>query len=486
MRKTANISTSEAFVKAMPGEWLVLVRSTLALALVMLSGWLLMYSIFPLYDPTFPLARDYSTAAQGVVFVLIALGAMRRPRLFSIEPLSVVALALGVGGVALAYLGIDRESPLLMVLSSTLLRITMSWFQIVVGVSLTRLNARHLSICIAVALLFSYAGQYLLFLLPSWAGVAAFVAIPFACYLLSVPLARPVFNRFAISESPFDSSVTRPSSFLPFSHHLFICLLVFHVVKGFLISFGEVEGTPLRVVLSPLAILVLACALLVFRWQVRADRLFDIAALLIVAGLLLMPLTTLISAHAIINLMLSSGCACFSFLFWYLLASLSARNPHGAVPAFAWGSALLCFGIVPGAFLGRLTDQYTLTTPLVAIIITAVLTWLFVAYYLLCLKRLSFDATILAIQPDDTPAQVQGNFDSITFVSEQIAHDHGLTPRETEILALLVRGRSGRYIKDDLGVSQNTVKAHVRHIYQKLDIHTHQELIDLIEAQASS
>jgi DNA-binding CsgD family transcriptional regulator len=64
----------------------------------------------------------------------------------------------------------------------------------------------------------------------------------------------------------------------------------------------------------------------------------------------------------------------------------------------------------------------------------------------------------------------------------EIAAQYSLTPRESEVLALLARGRSGRYIKDLLLVSHNTVKAHVKHIYQKLDIHTHQELIDIIEA----
>jgi DNA-binding NarL/FixJ family response regulator len=50
------------------------------------------------------------------------------------------------------------------------------------------------------------------------------------------------------------------------------------------------------------------------------------------------------------------------------------------------------------------------------------------------------------------------------------------------VLSLLARGRNGSYIKDELVVSYNTVKAHVKHIYKKLGIHTHRELIDLIES----
>ena len=41
----------------------------------------------------------------------------------------------------------------------------------------------------------------------------------------------------------------------------------------------------------------------------------------------------------------------------------------------------------------------------------------------------------------------------------------GLTARETEILSLLVRGRTLPYIANELFVTTGTVKTHVRHIY---------------------
>ncbi len=59
----------------------------------------------------------------------------------------------------------------------------------------------------------------------------------------------------------------------------------------------------------------------------------------------------------------------------------------------------------------------------------------------------------------------------------------GLTKRETEVLGMLARGRNRAYIEEALVVSRNTVNSHVKHIYAKLDIHSHQELIDIIEAE---
>ena len=64
-----------------------------------------------------------------------------------------------------------------------------------------------------------------------------------------------------------------------------------------------------------------------------------------------------------------------------------------------------------------------------------------------------------------------------------LARAHGITERETEIMLLLTTGRSAARIAENLGVSTATVNSHVHHIYQKLDIHSRQELIDLIEGE---
>ena len=63
---------------------------------------------------------------------------------------------------------------------------------------------------------------------------------------------------------------------------------------------------------------------------------------------------------------------------------------------------------------------------------------------------------------------------------QDLAIEYGLTPREAEILALVALGRSAKYISEELMVSYNTTRTHVRHIYEKLNIHSKQELIDLV------
>ena len=50
------------------------------------------------------------------------------------------------------------------------------------------------------------------------------------------------------------------------------------------------------------------------------------------------------------------------------------------------------------------------------------------------------------------------------------ARRYDLTRREEDVLRLLVEGRTAPQIAEDLVVSPNTVKTHVRHLYKKLGI----------------
>jgi NarL family two-component system response regulator LiaR len=47
---------------------------------------------------------------------------------------------------------------------------------------------------------------------------------------------------------------------------------------------------------------------------------------------------------------------------------------------------------------------------------------------------------------------------------------HGLTPRERQVLALVCHGLSNKRIAAELGLSEKTVKAHVSHIFGKLEV----------------
>lgn len=64
-----------------------------------------------------------------------------------------------------------------------------------------------------------------------------------------------------------------------------------------------------------------------------------------------------------------------------------------------------------------------------------------------------------------------------------VARSYKLTKQEERIFIMLARGRNYKHISDELYISVHTVKTHIYHIYKKLDIHSQQELIDMVEAE---
>lgn len=62
-----------------------------------------------------------------------------------------------------------------------------------------------------------------------------------------------------------------------------------------------------------------------------------------------------------------------------------------------------------------------------------------------------------------------------------VARQYQLTVREREVASYLVRGRSRPYIQEAMHLSKNTVATHAKNLYMKTNVHSKQELIDLVE-----
>ena len=65
----------------------------------------------------------------------------------------------------------------------------------------------------------------------------------------------------------------------------------------------------------------------------------------------------------------------------------------------------------------------------------------------------------------------------------QVAQEFGLSEREAEVLVLLAQGNTIDQISQELCVSFNTSKSHVRHVYTKTGVHTRKELLDLTRGE---
>ena len=67
-----------------------------------------------------------------------------------------------------------------------------------------------------------------------------------------------------------------------------------------------------------------------------------------------------------------------------------------------------------------------------------------------------------------------------------VAEMYQLSPRETDVLRYLAKGRNAAYIQNKLTISPHTVKSHIYSIYRKTDIHSQQSLMDFVEDYPAS
>lgn len=65
----------------------------------------------------------------------------------------------------------------------------------------------------------------------------------------------------------------------------------------------------------------------------------------------------------------------------------------------------------------------------------------------------------------------------ITSMQTPQANSYNLSPREKEILGLLSKGESYKMIANRLGISLDTVRTHIKKIYDKLHVHSQTEAV---------
>ena len=84
--------------------------------------------------------------------------------------------------------------------------------------------------------------------------------------------------------------------------------------------------------------------------------------------------------------------------------------------------------------------------------------------------------SLSADHPDELPRE-----GAWTKSCNALAERAMLSSRERDVLFLLGKGRTIEFIANDLGISFNTAKSHIRNVCAKTGVHSKQELQNLIE-----
>jgi DNA-binding CsgD family transcriptional regulator len=374
---------------------------------------------------------------------------------------------------------------------------------VVTGIACTKMNLRDAGISIATAYLAAYLLRWAFITLPIEVGLLVYIVAPIAALALIAGHTRPLLALVFAAEPPAQAAITRPASFLPFGNQVFICLILFRFVYGYVLTFGETERVPLLTAFAIIPLTLLLLIIVIGKGMLNPDRLFPAAVLCIVAGFLTLPIEGVAGGGGgvVVSTLLSSGVGFFEVLLLFIFVALSSRNRAISLVVFSWAYALNSLATLVGANFGRFTNQHYGSDPIVASSLVAGVVLVFVAYILIALKDFSFRRVIESIEGGGAAGSMlrfagveavdgAGGIDGVGARDggsqiqnrcEALSSQYELTSREREVLCLLARGRNSKVIQEELHISYNTAKAHVRHIYTKLGVHTQQELINLAE-----
>ena len=240
----------------------------------------------------------------------------------------------------------------------------------------------------------------------------------------------------------------------------------------------QVTSSPFAVAYHAAAFVVVvaavafAYALLAYRERFQFGHLYRMIFLLGLASILLLPIV-LAGQAAIAGYTCSVIMYQLVFLLIWVIAASAFRDRSAYAPGFfglVYGFwSLESFG---GALFSSVFVQH-LTMDNVHLMVFAAVLAVAVGYAVVFTEA---DANALV---QIVPFKHKTPFKAKCL---SVAQTYQLSPRETEIALLIAQGRDSAHIEKKLFLSRSTVQTHRMHLYQKLDIHNRQELLDIIEA----
>ena len=469
---------------AAPAFWLCVG----AIAMHQLGVTLLNTSLFPLFDGIFPAAKDFSTLFGFAFDLALYALAARKPAVFKPLPVMAASVACATAGIALAIVGARIGDAALLVAGTCFRNAGTSWITCALLLALVELMRAADGRVLLVAICVGWAGSYLLegvsALLPLDVQLASLVAACLIEAFLIYGLSKKTLGHISAAPSVASLRVTNPRSFLPLGHTVFITIVLLKASFGFAMTFADSYTDQLSTILACVPALVVAAGFALVN-RPGLNAFYKATMLCVLAGFLLVnPLIdSVTNMPSLANVVLRAGGDLTRMLVFMLVAHLGARNPVNALCLAFYISAASSLGSVVGAQLGILANNALASDPGMFALLLAVIVFAFVAYNVLSPEDFDFDEAARSIE-EVPELQATVPADLLSVASARVAEERRLTPREAEALELLAHGRNAQTIQERMVVSRSTAKTHIRNVYAKLEVHSQQELIDLVERAA--
>lgn len=182
-----------------------------------------------------------------------------------------------------------------------------------------------------------------------------------------------------------------------------------------------------------------------------------------------------VASYLVIDTLMLGAWGIYDLFWWSILGEMLDYHNN---PARILGIGLSAnvFGVLMGGMIGSAitaADSKSIGSSALALtVVFIILTILPILHKHLSglLKNHIFLTTLSEFEP---PKQKKA--------MESFSVIRGLTDRESQIAALLLKGRTYKMIAVELDLSENTIKTHIKNIYSKFNIQSKTELITLLK-----
>lgn len=268
---------------------------------------------------------------------------------------------------------------------------------------------------------------------------------------------------------------------------------VISVVRFFYTAGAPMDPEAYPAFVFPLSAVLVGLVMLgILLFSKRLDLAFSYRPVLIfmALGCLLLPFFE--TNHFLSYAFALSGYFCFEIVGWVMMSDMSFRFDVPPLRAYGFGRCAVSGGVLLGVVLTELFANIELTSQIRFAVACFMLFLMVVAYTLTLterdiarvhkrsMDRYRADADSVegpAARPEPAPEPL-----TLEDKVEIVAEEHQVSGRALEVMLLLAQGRTAARIEQELYISRGTVNTYCHRLYQKLGVHSRQELLDLIYA----
>lgn len=308
--------------------------------------------------------------------------------------------------------------------------------------------------------------------------IASFPAVSVACSHLAGKGVGPKRLEEAVSYRAYlEAVLDRFREFVPTLPRTLLYTLVFGVTSYTVLSLAVGNGLVV-VIAASIAVSSLAFAVYVLSKKVEADSDLYRMLLLPLIALAVLPFPYVPEMLKVFFLaLIIFGFTCYDAITWGDLADEISDRQLPVYASYAPPTIGNFAGIFIGWSVGALLyaglgkegfdTGYAIFSIIIVIALVMLLVW----------------DLVKSRKEESGEPQADAFLDKWKAACAEIAEAYELTNQETRIHTMLARGRNQHYIAEELVISPHTIKTHTYHIYKKLDVHSQQELIDMVEAK---